>query len=285
MDDTSNCNDYSSDDENYSPPPGLSMDTSLELFPGLSVVLPEEKKDDATSKLKTDGKSDGRAAKKSAETNFHRQTMKNEHRTGTDSFSDAESLKEQEIHDVTLNEKNVCIQGTNIVLDSPDDIKAWIFERKKNWPTAKRIAQKKKFKSEEEKILQHYNGTDESKGRNRRPHLRICKFWKKTGHCRNGKRCKFLHQNGSSVKRLPNNSIKLIHGIPVQIPHRFSPPVNCGKSLASLLAEGEHIKNENVKLLDLFERLVKSGAVSTDWKSLKKRLHLDSKADTSLNRS
>jgi len=271
--------DLSSDDENYSPPPGLSMDTPLELFPGVSVVLPGEK-EDARIEHKYKGDADDSKRKKKRKLKNRKKVVSHKVKAA-DTAKTKKSAKASEINDVTLKEKNVCIQGTNIVLDSPEDIKAWILERKKNWPTAKRIAEKEKNKTEEEKILQHYNGTGGKKGRKSGHHWRICKFWKRTGHCRNGKHCKFLHEQGTTIKRLPNNSVKLMHGIPVQIPHRFSPPVNCGKSLASLLAEGEHLKNENVKLLDLFERLVRTGAVSTDWDNLKKRLHLDSEAGPS----
>lgn len=34
------------------------------------------------------------------------------------------------------------IQGTGISLNTPDAIAAWIAERKKNWPTAERVAEK-----------------------------------------------------------------------------------------------------------------------------------------------
>lgn len=43
---------------------------------------------------------------------------------------------------------NMTIPGTGISLNTPDAIAAWIAERKKNWPTAEKIAEKKKRKAE-----------------------------------------------------------------------------------------------------------------------------------------
>jgi hypothetical protein len=47
-----------------------------------------------------------------------------------------------------LYSKPIPIQGTSIVLDSPETLDAWIAERKRRWPTAQRV-QEKKLKMEE----------------------------------------------------------------------------------------------------------------------------------------
>jgi hypothetical protein len=47
-----------------------------------------------------------------------------------------------------LYSKPVPIQGTSLVLDSPEALDAWIAERKRRWPTARRV-QEKKLKMEE----------------------------------------------------------------------------------------------------------------------------------------
>jgi len=39
--------------------------------------------------------------------------------------------------------KPIIIQGTNVALNTPEDIEAWIAERKKRFPTANRVADKK----------------------------------------------------------------------------------------------------------------------------------------------
>jgi Nuclear fragile X mental retardation-interacting protein 1 (NUFIP1) len=43
-----------------------------------------------------------------------------------------------------LHRKPVPILGTNVRLDTPEDVAAWIAERKRRWPTAARVAEKKR---------------------------------------------------------------------------------------------------------------------------------------------
>jgi hypothetical protein len=43
-----------------------------------------------------------------------------------------------------LRRRPVPIQGTNIKLDTPEAIEAWIEERKRRWPTTARVAEKKR---------------------------------------------------------------------------------------------------------------------------------------------
>lgn len=40
--------------------------------------------------------------------------------------------------------KPIPIQGTNIILDTPEAVEAWIAERKKRWPTTERAVEKKR---------------------------------------------------------------------------------------------------------------------------------------------
>ncbi|KAL5518885.1 hypothetical protein ACEPAH_568 [Sanghuangporus vaninii] len=46
--------------------------------------------------------------------------------------------------DPSLRGKKIPIQGTNVILDAPEAIDAWIAERKKRWPTATRVEEKGK---------------------------------------------------------------------------------------------------------------------------------------------
>ncbi|KAF8640493.1 hypothetical protein AX17_000155 [Amanita inopinata Kibby_2008] len=46
--------------------------------------------------------------------------------------------------DPSLKGKQVTIQGTNLVLDTPEALEAWIAERRKRWPTADRVTEKKR---------------------------------------------------------------------------------------------------------------------------------------------
>ncbi|KLO20263.1 hypothetical protein SCHPADRAFT_810817, partial [Schizopora paradoxa] len=46
--------------------------------------------------------------------------------------------------DASLKGKRISVQGTNVFLDTPEAIDAWIAERKKRWPSAARVAEKEK---------------------------------------------------------------------------------------------------------------------------------------------
>ncbi|KAF8622889.1 hypothetical protein AX15_006654 [Amanita polypyramis BW_CC] len=46
--------------------------------------------------------------------------------------------------DPSLKGKSIAIYGTNVFLDTPEALEAWITERKKRWPTTQRVAEKKR---------------------------------------------------------------------------------------------------------------------------------------------
>ncbi|KAF5377431.1 hypothetical protein D9615_005326 [Tricholomella constricta] len=46
--------------------------------------------------------------------------------------------------DPSLKGKPILIQGTNLNLDKPEDLEAWLAERKRRWPTAPRVEEKKR---------------------------------------------------------------------------------------------------------------------------------------------
>lgn len=223
-------------DDDYSPPEGPTEE--IELFPGMSIGI-------------GGGSSSVVPARPVAAQNPPQQTQ----------VEPSSSTNDPE------NSEPVSIQGTNIVLDSEEDVKKWIEERRKNWPTRKRIVERQQQKKEESAALAKIGVQAVTKGR-------ICKFYARTGKCKNGAKCAFLHEkrDKSQFKRLPNHKLKVIHGVPMQIPQRFTPMTNQGKSLSSLLVESEQLRDENLQLLDLFGKLVKSGAVSTDWEALKRKL-------------
>lgn len=45
---------------------------------------------------------------------------------------------------IKKDSKPITIQGTNLTLDNPEDLQAWLAERKKRWPTAVRTEDKKR---------------------------------------------------------------------------------------------------------------------------------------------
>lgn len=196
--------------------------------------------------------------------------------------------------------KSVAIQGTNIIFENDEDIQKWIEERKKNWPTNKRVEEKKEELEKAKKIIENFTSKKQNQPREESqgtPKSRVCSFWLKNRRCKNGKNCKFSHEvtdktqgrgtgrnqtqsKSPFTKSLPNHKMKLVHGIPTQIPQRFTPLSNKGKSLHSLLIEGEQFKEENMKLINLFEKMVRFGIIKQDWESVKRSLKID---DDSLN--
>ncbi|KAG6911896.1 hypothetical protein DXG01_000143 [Tephrocybe rancida] len=46
--------------------------------------------------------------------------------------------------DPSLKGKPIPIQGTNLILDKPEDLEAWVAERKRRWPTSVRVEDKKR---------------------------------------------------------------------------------------------------------------------------------------------
>ncbi|KAF8078532.1 hypothetical protein FPV67DRAFT_60507 [Lyophyllum atratum] len=50
--------------------------------------------------------------------------------------------------DPSLKGKPISIQGTNQNLNKPEDLEAWLAERKRRWPTAPRVEEKKKKMTE-----------------------------------------------------------------------------------------------------------------------------------------
>lgn len=77
--------------------------------------------------------------------------------------------------DPSLKGKTVPIQGTSITLDTPEAIDTWLAERKKRWPTAQRVEEKKK--KMEEAIVRgqlplvnsSFRGTKRQRGEERKP--------------------------------------------------------------------------------------------------------------------
>lgn len=207
-------------------------------------------------------------------------------KNGSDGEDNFDDISEDDILD---EEKTFAIQGTNIVFENEEDVAKWIEERKKNWPTNKKVEEKKKEMETAKKIADNLinSGTKSSKSK-----TKVCSFWLKTKKCRNGKNCKFSHDvsdlpnkemNPSkksnntyfSTKSLPNHKAKIVHGIPIQIPQRFTPLSNKGKSLHNLMVEGDQFKKENLDVISIFEKLVNKGVINTDWNKLKKQLNLD----------
>ncbi|ODV64303.1 Rsa1p ASCRUDRAFT_11631 [Ascoidea rubescens DSM 1968] len=161
----------------------------------------------------------------------------------------------------------IAIPGTNIVLQSDDDIQLWIEERKKNWPTNQRIKEKKLIANENKNTIQ--TGTADSDNNNNRSKFnkpnnkllnkdKFCHNLIKFSFCKCQTTCQYNHdlkllkdfkQNQLLEKKLNlvpqkilpmiNNSknIKTIEQFKVYIPERFDP------TKSSLLFEKNNLIN------------------------------------------
>ncbi|KAH3670519.1 hypothetical protein OGAPHI_001034 [Ogataea philodendri] len=173
----------------------------------------------------------------------------------TDSADESDDEKE-------IAAKTVAIAGTNIVLETEEDIQKWIEERRKNWPTTKRVEEKQASSAQQSVKVPAPQGN-----------RRVCKFWQRSRNCRNGAKCKFLHETGPArPQQLPNHAVKQIEGLNVQVPRRFTPLVHKGKSLHNLVAEST-MMDENNLLLQVFRKLADNNLLD-DWDEIKSKLNL-----------
>ncbi|KAG5363901.1 hypothetical protein CJU89_3089 [Yarrowia sp. B02] len=91
----------------------------------------------------------------------------------------------------------VPIQGTSVLLITPEDIEKWRAERRQNWPTKKRVLEKQE-KEQEQTKKQKPNPTE--KPNSKEPGPKKCTFFMKTGKCRFGDKCRFSHDKSGSTK-------------------------------------------------------------------------------------
>lgn len=289
------------------PDPSMQSDNdeTLELFPGISIEIPHPANDklginsDMTTEapvinsIQVGEKSDPAPVPDSAV-------------AGGDDMDIDAVTEDFEDEERAFGKQAVSIPGTNIVLETEEDIQKWIEERKQNWPTKKRMEEKQKEKEENDKILKSLSSQINKTSRSNyepvngltdndqtKRNVRICKFFASTGKCRKGNSCKFSHvvsndpsnQNNKNSEsedvnrrrnfvKLPNHKTCILHGVPVQIPQRFTPSLNKGKSLHNLMIESEIMQSENNKILSILEKIVNSNLISNDWDTLKKKLNL-----------
>ncbi|CAK7904440.1 hypothetical protein CAAN1_13S01332 [[Candida] anglica] len=183
--------------------------------------------------------------------------------------------------DSTNAKEPVCIPGTSITLETEEDIRKWIEERKKKWPTRKNLEEK--LKQEEAKKKEsaqsdtnsnlNPNGKREMTSTNEsNKKRRVCHFFQQNKKCRYGAKCKNSHElannsNNSSSNTLPTSTasvVKTINNIQVNIPQRFksefysNDPTNANnnnKSLFKMLVQKDHYENDNDTILQFLEYL------------------------------
>lgn len=192
-----------------------------------------------------------------------------EHKEGSEDEEGAHDYVETQ----SKSNEPVFIPGTNITLETEEDIKKWIEERKKKWPSRRNIEEKEKNRQEQEntsrnskKRINETNGTQDSK----KP-KNICKFFKNNKRCKFGNKCKNVHESTGSSGGNPTQNTKTINNILVVIPQRFKNEMylnekdtNSHPLLFRMLVQKDHYENENSKVLEFLEFLNEKGLIDHD---------------------
>ncbi|GEQ72341.1 hypothetical protein JCM33374_g6028 [Metschnikowia sp. JCM 33374] len=170
----------------------------------------------------------------------------------------------------------VFIEGTNITLQTEEDIAKWIAERRKKWPTRKNV--EAKMQQQKEHIPeQEKNPTKQN----------ICKFFSKNKRCKFGSKCRNVHEttteegqrkgpgkgpgNGNGHGNGPNPNgagtsatRKMINGVLVNIPQRYKKEVNGAGSLFTKLVQRDLYEHENNIIVDFIQFLESKGMINQD---------------------
>lgn len=149
----------------------------------------------------------------------------------------------------------IFIEGTSITLQTEEDIAKWIEERRKNWPTRKNV--EAKLKQQQEKKSEA--PAEPKKGQT------VCKFFARNRKCRFGNKCKNLHELSNQLQTNPNAKVKVINGLKVAIPQRYSNEnAASNKSLYKKLVQRDLYEHENNKVLDFLLYLDSQGMIDHD---------------------
>ncbi|RLV94120.1 hypothetical protein JA1_001978 [Spathaspora sp. JA1] len=154
----------------------------------------------------------------------------------------------------------VYIPGTNISLQTEEDINKWIEERKRNWPSKKVVAQKQQQKQEQQ------SGKDKPDNKSKAPESTtpnkrsktICKFYQQYKKCKFGNKCKNIHQDSNHELTHYTKNIK---GTAVLIPKLYSNRVSANPRLFKNLILQSQIE-ENDQIIEFIKYLDKNGYIN-----------------------
>lgn len=139
-------------------------------------------------------------------------------------------------------EEPIFIEGTNITLQTDEDIANWIAERKKNWPSRNNI---------KAKLSQQPPPPPPADPA--APKKTVCKFFGMNKRCKFGAKCKNSHDSSS------NRTV--INGLPVVLPQRYKKELPEKESLFTKLVQRDLYKNENNIVLDFLLYLDSNGSI------------------------
>ncbi|KAI5950075.1 hypothetical protein KGF57_004420 [Candida theae] len=192
----------------------------------------------------------------------------------------------------TTSKKVVSIPGTNITLQTEEDIAKWIEARKKNWPTRANVERKQQLKEEKRKSYQQpqrqkrsleedEEGEGDANGggpsENKRSKT-ICRFFQQYGKCKYGNRCKNIHEapnprdDPNPIATKFNNTLthskRQLNGVTILVPKLYSNRTqNTATSQSSLfkhLITQDQMKNENSLVIDFIRYLDDKGKINHD---------------------
>lgn len=153
----------------------------------------------------------------------------------------------------------IFIEGTSITLQTEEDIAKWIEERRKKWPTRKNI---------QEKQAQQQSSTSAPK-ETTLPRRQVCKFFSRNRKCKFGAKCKNSHELANTTAQTPvrSGNIKVINGLKVAVPQRYSREMPTDKSSGSLfkkLVQRDLFENQNNDIMDFLLYLDARGIIDKE---------------------
>lgn len=232
---------------------------SMNGFLDLPTYLPNE---NTTSDLQLDGDSTfpgSETTKVSPLSDAHQNTANinsNSHGNTTTINSDTpDAINTTTTPQKSLNEV-IYIEGTNIALQTEEDIANWIAERRKRWPTRKNIELKEKAKNESVAAMASRKRVAEDSGPTKKRKT-VCRFYQQQGRCRFGNKCKNSHEDFK-----PDLTAHTINGIEVQIPKMYSKRDD--SLLFRNLVKQDQSEHENALVIAFIEFLDKSGKIDYD---------------------
>ncbi|KAI3403978.2 hypothetical protein KGF56_003245 [Candida oxycetoniae] len=187
--------------------------------------------------------------------------------------------KEEENRSVDDNQKVIRIPGTNITLQTEEDIRKWIEERKRNWPSEANIRRKKEARQqgqEQTKIEQNNSNIrkrlpEESELSSKRGKS-LCRNYQQYKKCKFGDKCRNVHEIVVDPNPIANGNAnntthyrRIINGINTLIPKLYSnrtqntPTSN--SSLFKHLITSDQMSNENMVIIDFIKYLDEKGLI------------------------
>ncbi|KAI5953275.1 hypothetical protein KGF54_002646 [Candida jiufengensis] len=185
--------------------------------------------------------------------------------------------------------KPVRISGTNITLQTEEDIAKWIEERKKNWPTKSNMEKKQQLKEEKRRKFQEnqtrsinnnqskrkLEDSNEPEGNSNKKGKNLCRHFQQFKKCKFGNKCKNIHEISNDPNPIAQNfkndlthTKRKLNGITILIPKLYSnrtenTPTSNSSLFKHLITQDRSI-NENQVVIDFIKYLDDKGMINHD---------------------